>query len=336
MSMKAEKPRTRSLRALIILMVIALIGSLLWWKWASSPVSGEAQEDIPFSIERGQAVDNIAENLKEQKLIRSRAAFRIWVMANNVARNIQAGEYRLSPSSSLGELAKSLTHGTSDLRVTLLEGWRREEMAEELKRQFEAAGSTFDEQAFLNQTANLEGYLFPDTYHLAKTTLAGEIATLLESTFERKVDNSIRSAIETKDLTLKQAVIIASIVEREANLQNERPIVAGILIKRWKNGWPLQADASIQYALGFQTNERSWWKQHLTRADLDIKSPYNTYRQSGLPPSPICNPSLASIQAVANYTDSQYWFYISDLQGNMHYATTIEEHNANIATYLGK
>ena len=125
-------------------------------------------------------------------------------------------------------------------------------------------------------------------------------------------------------------------VEREAKLDKDRPYVAGIITKRFRNNWMLQIDATVQYALGYQSAEDDWWKQNLTIADLAIDSPYNTYKRYGLPPTPICNPSLSSLKAVANQVITKYWYYISDRNGNMHYAETIVEHNQNISKYLGK
>ena len=134
-------------------------------------------------------------------------------------------------------------------------------------------------------------------------------------------------------LSDEQVIVLASILEREVRTKKDRPLIAGILIKRFQNNWPLQADATVQYIIG---NEKNWWPQNITKAHLKINSPYNTYKHPGLPPAPISNPGLASIEAALRPESSSYWFYISDLDGAIHYANTIEEHNANIATYLGK
>jgi UPF0755 protein len=133
-------------------------------------------------------------------------------------------------------------------------------------------------------------------------------------------------------------LILSSIVEREVRLEKDRPVVAGILIKRWRSDWPLQADATIQY-LKADLNCRNrgvncdWWEP-VSGADLDIDSPYNSYLYRGLVPGPICNPGLASIQAVSNPQDTDYWFYLSDYSGEVHYARTNEEHSENIERYL--
>jgi UPF0755 protein len=323
-------------RLLIIAGLILIGASSLWFRWACLPVDSKDDTVVFISISQGESVDSIAQYLKDKNLIRSKAAFKIKVLTHNLATKIQAGDFKLTRSLSTTQIAESFTHGTSDLRITLIEGWRREEMADELERKFKAVGATFDKQAFLQTTEGKEGYLFPDTYLIPKWATASEISELLQVTFEKKVDNQIRSAINRQGLTLDQAIILASMVEREARFDKDRPLVAGILVKRWRRNWPLQVDAAVQYALGYQDAEKSWWKKSLTKEDLNVNSAYNTYKKAGLPPTPICNPSLASIKAVANLKQSAYWFYLSDSQGNLHYSETIEEHNQNIAKYLGK
>jgi UPF0755 protein len=129
-------------------------------------------------------------------------------------------------------------------------------------------------------------------------------------------------------------MVLASIVEREGRTDEDRPVIAGILLKRLNSDWPLQADATLQYALGYQAFEKSWWKKALTVEDKKIRSPYNTYLNAGLPPAPISNPGLSSIRAVVYPTVSPYWYYLHDPQGRVHYATTLEEHEQNIASYL--
>lgn len=307
---------------------------VLSWKFLTSPVSPHATDSDLVSIERGESVDMIALKLKSKGLIRSAAAFKILVMAKNIATNMQAGEYRLSPSMSLGELSQSLTHGTSDVTITLVEGWRREEMADALEKTLVDSGGSFAKAVFLKTTQDQEGYLFPDTYRLSKNMTEKEIASLLRATFDMKVNDELQSQISSQGLSMEEAVTIASIVEREAHDQHDRPLVAGILIKRIRADWPLQADATVQYALGYQTQTRTWWKRSLTSEDLNIDSPFNTYIHKGIPPAPICNPSLTSLQAVANQELSDYWYYLSDTQGRIHYAKTIGEHTTNIARYL--
>lgn len=144
----------------------------------------------------------------------------------------------------------------------------------------------------------------------------------------------MREDAKTIDLSLGQVIILASIVEREGRSAEDRPIIAGILLKRLKADWPLQTDATLQYALGYQAREKSWWKKSLTLEDKNVRSAYNTYLNPGLPPGPISNPGIESIKAVIYPKESEYWYYLHDPAGSVHYATTIEEHNANVAQYL--
>ena len=129
-------------------------------------------------------------------------------------------------------------------------------------------------------------------------------------------------------------IVLASIVERESKNTDERPIIAGILLKRLEEGIPLAVDATIQYALGYQSNEKTWWKKDLTVQDLEVEGPFNTRRVVGLPPAPIANPGISAIKAVASPKQSSYYYYIHDKDGEAHFAKTIEEHNANVGKYL--
>ena len=333
---KGQRTRNALSASLIGGLLLAIVGISAGFRLLTSPVDPKAEEKIMITVTRGDSIDAIGKKLTNEDLIRSKGAFKILVVGKGLQKSIQAGDYELSKAMSLDEISKTLTHGTSDIRVTLIEGWRREEMAMELSDQFTKRGLSFNREEFLAATEGKEGYLFPDTYFIPTGMEAREIADLLSETFTRKIGQDTRTAIGNQGLSMEQAIILASLVEREARFATDRPLVAGILIKRWKNQWPLQVDATIQYALGYQQKEDSWWKKSLTKADIEINSPLNTYKRTGLPPSPICNPSLASLNAVANPQESAFWFYLSDNEGQLHYAQTIEEHNRNIATYLNK
>ncbi len=316
---------------------LAIIFSLsFFWSYLTSPLNKLSKQTVVFSIQSGETVDSIGRRLTQEKLIRSQAAFKITVTQHGLAKKIQAGQFQLSPNLTVKQIAETLTVGRDDVKITIIEGWRREEIAEALGKQLTSQGVEFDSNEFLMLTKGMEGFLFPDTYFFPRSVTAGRVVEIMQTTFEHKVDSQIQEKIRNQGLTLQQAITIASIVEREARDNQERPVVAGILLKRLRNNWPLQADATIQYALGYQSNTNKWWKKDLTRADIDLESVYNSYIQIGLPPGPICNPSLSSIRSVAEQKPTKYWFYISDLEGNMHYAETIEQHNANIAIYLNK
>jgi len=158
---------------------------------------------------------------------------------------------------------------------------------------------------------------------------------ILTNTFNLKYSDEIKEKASKLGLTQKDVIILASLIEREALYDNDRQKVANVLLKRIEKGFPLEIDATVQYALGYQPKEKTWWKQHLTQKDLDTDSQYNTRKYAGMPPGPICSPGLASIEAVVNANlNTPYLFYVSDMNGKLHYAITLEEHNENIKKYL--
>lgn len=315
------------MKKLIPLVITALIGFLLikgWWGVQLSSVSDQKETKV-FVINKGEGFSSVTDRLKKENLIRSSLAFSLLGKQSGLAKQIKAGTFKIAPSYKAGEILKVITDNPIDHWVTLLEGWRVEEMAEKLNSEL-----GLDEKEFLKVAK--EGYMFPDTYLFPKEFNAQQIAKRLIETFEQKYSLDLRSKVKALGLTEDQAVILASIVEREARSDQARRMVASILLKRFKMGMGLNADATIQYALGYQKDEKSWWKRHLTREDLKVESPFNTYLYQGLPPTPICNPSLASLKALANADPSTpYLYYYHDSKGNSHYAETLEKHNQNVA-----
>lgn len=321
-----------SRKLLPVALLVAVLSGLFWWVWAKRPVCQKNCQSQIFVVKKGESLGEIAQRLEAQGLIRSSLFFQIEATRLGVIRKIQAGDFRLNPSTAPSETARLLTHGTLDAWVTIIEGLRREEIAEELVRQLADGGedSKFSKEEFLKRTIGLEGRLFPDTYLFPKEATAERIINIMNLNFEKK----------TAGLSLgEEDLILASLIEREARQENDRPIVAGVLLKRLKASWPLQVDAAVQYAKAEKECVASktceWWPKKLTRQDLEIDSPYNTYLYPGLPPAPICSPGLSSIKAAQNPTATDYWYYLSDWQGKMYYAKTLEEHNQNIQKYLG-
>jgi UPF0755 protein len=190
----------------------------------------------------------------------------------------------------------------------------------------------------LSASQGLEGYLFPDSYLVPVNSSASAIVKLMKNNFDKKTAGLLEQAKE-RGLTPSQVLIIASLVEREARLDSDRPLVAGVLINRLKDGWPLQVDATVQYVKANKlcrlkvSNCQEWWPA-INKKDLLLSSPYNTYLRKGLPPAPISNPSLSSIKAVVNYQESDYWFYLSDKSGRVHLSRTLQEHQEKIRKYL--
>ncbi|MEK7544108.1 MAG: endolytic transglycosylase MltG [Patescibacteria group bacterium] len=301
--------------------------SWAWWRDAIGPVDSTDTSPKIFVVQRGEGVKSIAARLAAAGLIRSSTGFYLLVKVMGIERDLQAGDYRLNPTMDAGELARELTHGTLDVWVTILEGWRVEEVAAKLNKELDIPESEFVKVA-------REGYMFPDTYLMPKDATVGAVAGLFLSTFEAKVDEKMRSDAKKTGLSFDEVMTLASIVEREGRSEEDRPVIAGILFNRIQADWPIQADATLQYALGYQVREKTWWKKSLTDEDKKVKSPYNTYLHTGLPPGPIANPGLASIRAVISPKESDYWYYLHDPKGGVHYARTLEEHNRNSEKYL--
>ncbi len=313
----------RRLLVISLIPVTIFVLGMVAWSQMVKPPSNQAQNKRVV-IERGLSATEIATELAGLGIIKSPLAFKFYVGVTNSAKKIQAGEYILATDQSLYQVVNALLQGPREIWVTIPEGWRREQIAERLIETFGLTNETADSfySEFLKLTQTKEGYLFPDTYLLPKDATPSAVASLMEKTFAKRAGSDVT----------RSEVIMASIIERETKTDEERPIVAGILWKRFRAGWPLQADATLQFLVG---TEGDWWPI-LTKEDLEIDSYYNTYKYTALPPGPIANPGLSSIKAAANPEDSAYWFYLHDEEGQIYYAETLEEHNLNIARYLGK
>lgn len=314
---------------LLVLVLAVTLASFLVYKEGSLPVNKSDQSTKIFVISPGSGVNKIAADLSSEGLIRSKLVFYFVVKLNGLENKIQAGDFRLSPAMTASEIAKSLTKGTLDQWVTIIEGLRKEEIAQIL---FEKIGIDVDE--FLAKAQ--EGYLFPDTYLIPKGASVNMVLGILSDNFERKYTPDMRLIASQRGLTDEQVIIFASLIEKEARSFENKVKVASIMLKRYKQGWPLDLDATVQYALGYDPIKKTWWKRALLSSDTKITSPYNTYRFAGLPPGPICNPGLDSINAILQADpNTPYWFYISSRDGTtMHYARTAEEHQRNIELYL--
>lgn len=313
---------------IFILLLLLLFGvSYFWWNNAISPVDSKDNTKLSFTIGKGESIKEISAHLKEAGLIRNKVAFFTYLRFSGLANKIQAGNYQLSKSSNAFEIANSLIHGTTDIWVTIIEGWRIEETLSYLSKTLKIP---LEELENFSQ----EGYLFPDTYLIPQKAQAQEVVQIILDNFQKHLNQEIIEKGLQQGLTKSEIITLASIIEREVKTDEDRSIVAGIFLKRLSNNWPLQADATIQYALGYQENEQTWWKKALTPDDLKIDSPYNTYLYVGLPPRPICSPGMQSIEAVVNPKETDYWFYLSDKKGITHFAKTQEEQQRNIEKYL--
>ncbi len=315
-------------RVFLLFISLVIAGSVvfLWWKDAVAPMDLSNSTPVVFTIARGEGARNVAIRLASEKLVRSSTGFFLLVKLIGIERNLQVGDFRLNRTMDAATVAQTLTHGTLDVWVTTLEGWRIEEIATKLSKSLD-----IPEMQFLKDSR--EGYMFPDTYLIPKDATAGAIVKIFADNFQKKTSELQIVAAKT-GLTFDEVVILASIVEREGLTDEDRPVIAGILLNRLKAGWPLQTDATLQYALGYQPSEKSWWKKNLFDEDKTVNSPYNTYLNAGLPPGPIANPGMSALKAVVYFQKTDYWYYLHDPTGQVHYAKNIEEHTANISKYL--
>ncbi|MBI4008914.1 endolytic transglycosylase MltG [Candidatus Roizmanbacteria bacterium] len=313
---------------LLSLLFLFALGFYLYYKAGTLPVDRSSKESKIFVVGPGESLNSIINNLFSQKLIRNKIVFYTVVRKLGIEKNIQAGDFRLSSRMNAYEVANSLTHGTLDVWFTIIEGMRKEEIAQLASQSLNIPETEFSKYA-------REGYLFPDTYLVPKDATAVAVINIFENNFNRKFNNDLKEKARRKNLSVDKVVTLASFIEREALFEEDRAGVASVLLKRLGEDMKLDIDATVQYALGYQANEKNWWKKELSQEDLAIDSPYNTYKNQGLPPGPIANPGLASIQAVIDADpNTPYLYYVSDKSGHLHFAKTLEEHNENTRKYV--
>ncbi|MGN0016287.1 MAG: endolytic transglycosylase MltG [Candidatus Avelusimicrobium sp.] len=286
------------------------------------------------TIEPGQSGSSVARMLKEKGVIRSEFAFKVLLKLTSSARDLKAGRFDLRKNTSSFEVINCIKSGkcTHYEKVTFLEGWRSEEIADVLGEK----GIT-DPHAFLDivRQENLEGKLFPSTYLFAENTPAHKVVNEMVDQYKKKIGPLFKKY--NTGLTEQQVLTVASIVEREAVVHDERPKIAAVYLNRFRIGKRLEADPTVQYALGFNLKENRYWKKGLTYKDLKIKSPYNTYRNAGLPPGPICNPSYESVLGVLNpQPDFEALYFVAESGGRHVFSKTFDEHRRHIKRIRGK
>ncbi len=307
---------------------------------------------LPFTVAPGETADAIAANLAAAELLNDTELFLNYARFYGLDSELEAGDFTLSPTMTIPEIAVALTESQlREIDLTFLEGWRLEEMAASLtqtnpaaidanqflmitRREIPFDLTAYDFLASLPPDETLEGYLFPDTYRVPPDADAAYLVDAMLQNFGRRVTPEMRQAFGVNGLSLREAVTLASIVEREAVVDEERPFIANVFYNRINQEMRLEADPTTQYALGYQSDTGKWWKNPLTYDDLAVDSPYNTYATDGLPPGPIANPGLASLQAVANPAQSDYLFFVVDCTavtpGSHVFSVTYEEHLANV------
>ncbi|MBT3393342.1 MAG: endolytic transglycosylase MltG [Elusimicrobiaceae bacterium] len=283
-----------------------------------------------FQVEPNQTGTQIAKNLKEKGIIDSELWFRAILKATGNAKNLKAGKYTLNKNISSEEALWVLLNQNGDevFKITLLEGYRAEEIAEQLSKY-----NITDPHEFLRlvKQQNLEGKLFPSTYNFLEQMQPQKVIDMMMTEFNNQTNKLLDSAMCPLGLSKEEVITLASIVEREAVHDEERAKIASVYLNRLEIGKRLQADPTVQYALGYNVRQDKYWKKNVNFRDLTIKSPYNTYRNKGLPPSPICNPGYKSIKAVLQPEPNfRALYFVADIDGSHVFSETYHQHLKNI------
>jgi UPF0755 protein len=304
--------------------------------------SGSSRE--LFEISPAESVPSITTRLADMQIIQSAELFSTYLIYKGYDRCLRSGEYYLSGSMAAVDIAEKLCISAGDrTEFSILPGWRAEEIANSLA----SYGFQFSGDQLLSVIRNpkkidglskpystypsLEGFLYPTSYPLDRDVTVDRFVLTMVEEFDGKITNRMRKGIEKQGLSLYEGVIVASIVEREAVSDREKPVIASVFYNRLQAGMRLETDPTVQYALGYQSISKSWWKVPLSLNDLQVNSPFNTYLIDGLPPSPISNPGIESLMAVAFPDDTNYYYFRSacDGSGRHNFSVTLDEHLNN-------
>ena len=334
--MRKQNSKRKWLLLILLALGITFLMQNLYYHYLETPVDAKDDTKITFLIKKGESAKKVGENLKEASLIRSKTVFNTYTRKKNLAEKIIAGRFYLQKNMTIPEILAIITDPSkAESIITIQEGRTAKDIDERLVEmdlitpgEFLQAIKDFDGYEyypFLNKEAlialdvPLEGYLFPDTYFLDGADFEPEELII-------KCLNNFNDKLEEKPEDLHEIITMASIIEMEVNTDEDLETVSGILWKRYNSNWHIGADATLLYI----TEDRE-----ITREDLEIDSPYNTRKVVGIPPGPIGNPGLKSINAAINPKESPYWYYLTTLDtGEVIYAKTNDEQNINKAKYL--
>jgi UPF0755 protein len=331
--------------SVLFIVVIAVIVILHINNSINRPADQSNAKLTAITIEQGESVDAIGSKLEKAGLINGSEYFKIYLWRTGLGSKLKAGNYEFSPNMTIEQIADILINGeaglkSNEVRVSIPEGLSNDQVLEKLKSAgaiqnndyFTAAGmdlSGYDFLEGMNEKANLQGFLFPDTYNFFKNSSTQEVMKSMLDNFDKKLTSEMRADIKRKGRNIYDIVILASIIEKEAAGTDEMPYIASVFYNRLRIGKPLQSDATINYITGagraMPTNE-----------DLEIDSPYNTYKYAGLPPTPICNPGIDAIKAAIYPAETDYFYFLTtqDEKKTTYFSKTYEEHLQNKATYL--
>jgi UPF0755 protein len=332
----------RFLKALFLLLALSAIGAGILayraYALAREPFRGYEGEEVFFTVERGATGARIGADLEERGIIRDRRLFLLALRFRARGRQVQAGEYRFAePLSTFAVLEKLVSGDTFTFAVTIPEGLTLDETADLLAAKGLAGKSAiraaFEEGSLVAdldpEAETLEGYLYPTTYHFPRSVAPSDLALTLVSQFRQVFDEERRAEAAKLDLAPREVVTLASVVEKETGLAEERPLIASVFWNRLRIGMPLQSDPTIIYALELAGR----FDGNIRRADLEIDSPYNTYRFPGLPPGPIASPGQASIDAVLEPAETRFLYFVSRNDGSHHFSSSYSEHVNAVRQY---
>ncbi len=329
-------------------LLVLVLGFGWWYHGVVSHAPDQAPARSVIRIAEGDGVREVADKLYDAKLISQRWHWNLYVVLTGHRSDLLAGEYVFTTAPSIRTLVREFTtppEGQPEVSVKILEGWTAKDMSTVLEKSgvidakdFLAMVDTPDYAAMIPkatypwlatipQGASLEGFLFPDTYKFFVPSTPGQVVGKMLANFDQKYSSSLRTSLTDSGRSLYQAVILASIVERELQSDSDRAKGADLFLRRIAAGIPLQSDATVNYVTGKSATQP-------TLDDLAVDSPYNTYKYQGLPPGPIGNPGLSSLRAAINPEPNPYYYFLHDPQGVTHFSKTLEEHNANKAKYL--
>jgi UPF0755 protein len=323
----------KAIAGILTAILVAIGGAILGWTLTQP--AGNSGELQSITIKPGTPTKAIAEELEMQGLIKNSLVFRVAAKLHGVENSLKAGEYAISANMPVRQMLMIISQGqTAYQQFTIPEGYTVDQVAILLAEKklanpekFKEIAKDFAPFSYMTSQPNsryrAEGFIFPDTYRVAKGVTEEELLTMMVKQFDAKMTSDLRQRAAEMGLTLREVVILASLVEKEAKISEDRPVIAGVFANRVKHAMPLQSCATIQYILGYP-------KPELTIQDTQIISPYNTYQNMGLPPGPISNPGSAAIKAVLFADETEYLYFVADKQGKHHFSRTYEEHLAAI------
>lgn len=297
-----------------------------------------------FTISPGESVSMICIRLEQSGLIKDAEILRTYLVYTGLDRQLQSGEFKINSGLSPIEIASDFLDATpTEAIVTILPGWRIEEVGANIA----GSGLGITQELFVSEAYSpaplylsylpidnlqtLEGFLFPGNYVVPRESNMSEVIETILLEFKNNIDDELINGFSRNGLSFYEGIILASIVEKEAVVDDEKPLIASVFYNRLSEGMRLETDPTVQYALGYNAELSTWWKSPLSSDDLTVDSPYNTYLVYGLPPTPICNPDLGSLRAVAFPAETPYFYFRAacDGSGRHNFSTTFEEHLNN-------